>query len=225
MITMKPMLLINFKTYEQGTGKHALRLAKTADSVARKKKADIVLAVQMTDIEKISTMVSIPVYAQHIDPIEFGSHTGWILPEAVKQAGVAGTLINHSERRIEIKKIGACVQKCRELKLVSVCCAPTPSIAMKIAALGPDFIAIEPPELIGGDVSVSSSKPEIIKDTVDAVKRVDPHVRVLCGAGVHCKEDVAHALELGSVGVLVASAIVKSGKPEDVILDLIEGFG
>jgi triosephosphate isomerase len=222
---MKPMLLINFKTYEQGTGKKALLLAKKADAIAKKTKANIVLSAQMTDIGLVSSQVSVPVYAQHIDPIEPGSHTGWILPQAIKESGSMGTLINHSEHNIGMKEVSECVRKCKQLGLVSVCCAATPAIAKNIAAMGPDFIAIEPPELIGGNVSVSKAKPEVIKNTVDAVKSVDPKVKVLCGAGVHCMEDVAKAIELGSAGVLVASAIVKSGNPGKVIMDLIRGLG
>lgn len=221
---MKPMLLINFKTYEQGLGKNALSLAKVADSVARKKNVNIVLSVQPTNLQTITGNVSIPVYAQHIDPITPGSHTGWILPEAVKDAGAKGTLINHSEHNIDKKSISENVKKCKEIGFVSVCCAATPKIAKEIAAFGPDFIAIEPPELIGGDVSVSKARPEIISDTVKAVKGVNPNVKVLCGAGVNSAEDVSKALELGAEGVLVASAIVKSKTPEKVILNLISGF-
>ncbi len=221
---MKPMLLINFKTYEQGTGKEALDLAKVADEVAGKEDASIVLSVQPTDLERISGAISIPVYAQHMDPVTPGSHTGWILPEAVKEAGAKGTLINHSEHNIDKEKIEANVKKCRELGIVSVCCAATPEIAKEVAAFGPDFVAIEPPELIGGTVSVSTAKPEIISDTVEAVKSVNPEVKVLCGAGVNSSGDVKKAIELGAVGVLVASAIVKSETPEKVILDLISGF-
>ena len=221
---MKPMLLINFKTYEQGTGKKALALAKSSDSIARKTGVNIVLSVQPTDLKGIAGNVSIPVYAQHMDPIKPGSHTGWILPEALKDAGAKGTLINHSEHNIDKKSVSLNIGRCRELGLVSVCCAATPRIAKELAAFGPDFIAIEPPELIGGDVSVSEARPEIISDTVKAVKKVNPKVRVLCGAGVNSTEDVKKARELGAEGVLVASAIVKSNNPDKVIKALIEGF-
>ncbi len=221
---MKPMLLINFKTYAQGTGKKALALARIADSAARKKGANIVLSVQPTDLREVARSVSLHVYAQHMDPVTPGSHTGWILPEAVKDAGARGTLINHSEHNIDRKSISENVRKCRELGLVSVCCAATPKIAKELAAFGPDFIAIEPPELIGGDVSVSKARPEIISDTVRAVRGVNPKVRVLCGAGVNSAGDVSKALQLGAEGVLVASAIVKSDNPEKAMLDLISGF-
>jgi triosephosphate isomerase len=221
---MKPILLINFKTYEQGTGKKALAIAKAAEKVARQKGVKIVLSVQPTDLERVSSSVRLPVYAQHIDPITPGSHTGWILPDAVKEAGACGTLINHSEHNIELKAVKENVKMCREKGLVSVCCAATPQKAKSIASFAPDYIAIEPPELIGGDVSVSKAKPEIISDTVKAVKAVNKKVAVLCGAGVNSREDVSKALELGAEGVLVASAIVKSSIPEKVILDLVSGF-
>ena len=43
---------------------------------------------------------------------------------------------------------------------------------------------MEPPELIGGDISVTTADPSIVSDTVAVVKAVNPNVRVLCGAGV-----------------------------------------
>lgn len=221
---MKPMLLINFKTYEQGTGKKAVDLAKMAEKVSKENGANIVLSVQMTDINRVSRSVTCPVYAQHMDPITPGSHTGWILPQAVIEAGVKGTLINHSEHNIDLKKTEECVKICKENKIVSVCCAATPEIAEKIAKFSPDYIAIEPPELIGGDVSVSQAKPEVITDTVKLVKGVNPGVKVLCGAGVNSKMDVKKSIELGAVGVLVASAIVKSDKQEQVIVDIVGGM-
>jgi triosephosphate isomerase (TIM) len=224
MKKVKPMLLVNFKTYEEATGNAAVRLARAAQAVAKKSGANVVISVQPTDLHRVSSAVGIPVYAQHMDPVAPGSHTGWILPQAVKEAGAKGTLINHSEHNIDTAKIGECVKLCKELGLVSVCCAATPEKAAEIAAFLPDYIAIEPPELIGGKVSVSTAKPEVIKNTVDAVKRVSGNVKVLCGAGVHCAKDVEKSIELGAVGILVASAIVKSETPEKVMLDLISGF-
>ena len=102
---MKPVLIINFKTYEQGTGEKALKLARIASEVSKKTKESVILSVQMTDLNKISDSVKMHVYAQHIDPIEPGSHTGWILPQALKASGAAGTLINHSEHRIKLEEV------------------------------------------------------------------------------------------------------------------------
>ena len=91
-----------------------------------------------------------------------------------------------------------------------------------MAAFAPDFIAVEPPELIGGDVSVTKANPFIIEDTVNSVKDVNKKISVLCGAGVKTGEDVAKALELGADGVLLASGVVKSKDPKATLLDLIK---
>ena len=93
------------------------------------------------------------------------------------------------------------------------------------AQLVPDFVAVEPPELIGGDISVSKAQPELVKDSVEAVKAVSPDVKVLCGAGVKNGEDVKSALELGAKGVLLASGVVKAKDAEAVMRDLIKGLG
>jgi len=219
---MKPLLLINLKTYEQGTGRNALRLAEAARKFLNSNKYDIILAVQPTDISTVSKIM--PTYAQHIDSAEYGSHTGHILPEAVRAAGATGTLINHSERPLPMEEIEKNIQRAKQCGLVSVACAPDPKAVETIAKLGPDYVAVEPPELIGGTVSVSTAKPEIIEESVKLVRNANPNVKVLCGAGVNKREDVSIALKLGTVGILVASAIVKSEDPEKAIQELADGY-
>ena len=218
---MKKMLIINLKAYEEGTGHEALKIAKIAESFAGKD-AEIVLAVQQADIKIIVDSVGIPVFSQHVDPIGYGAHTGWTLPESIKQAGASGTLINHSERRIDFETLEKSVKRCRELGLVTVACADTPENAEKIAEFGPDYIAIEPPELIGGEVSVSKAKPQIITESVKRVKQFG--IPVLCGAGIKNREDVKKAKELGVGGILVASGVVKSKDSRKAIRDLLEGL-
>ena len=215
-----PILIINFKTYEQSTADNALKLAKICDEVAKETGASIAIAVQPTDIKEIVQNVSIPVLAQHIDGVKYGSNTGHILPESVKEAGVVGSLLNHSEDQYDMTNLKKTIERMDELSLSKILCANTPEKAGELQSLNPDFIAIEPPELIGGPVSVANAKPEVITDTVNIVTSCP----VLCGAGVNSKEDVEIALKLGAKGVLVASGIVKSQDPKAAILNLIEGF-
>ena len=221
---MKPMILINFKTYESGTGRKALEIAKIAEKVSKEKDVNIVLAVQAADIRMIADAVSIPVYAQHVDPIEPGSHTGWSLAKDVREAGAEGTLINHSEHRMEISQIEKAIDIVKEEGMKTVACAPDAEIAEAICVFEPDFIAVEPPELIAGNVSVSKAKPELITETIEMVRKVDGDIPVLVGAGVKSKKDVSRALELGASGVLLASGVMKSENPEKEILELIEGL-
>ncbi len=222
MKNIKPILLINLKTYEEATGRNALKLAAIADAFAGGG-VEIILAAQAADIRMVSERAKAAVFSQHVDPVKFGSNTGWLLPEAAKAAGAKGTLLNHSERRMDIATIRKCLARCREVGLRTVVCAETPEKAEEIASLKPDYIAIEPPELIGGDISVSKARPEVITESIRKVNAVE-RIPVLCGAGVKNGEDVRKAMELGAKGILIASGVVKAKKPKEVIADLLEGF-
>jgi triosephosphate isomerase len=166
----------------------------------------------------------IPILAQHIDPIVYGNNTGYILPEAVEDAGATGTLINHAEHKLTLAQIEACVAKCKELGFISIVCTNNVATSAAAAALAPDFVAVEPPELIGGDISVTTANPDVVKNSVAAVKKINPEVRVLCGAGVKNGKDVKKAIELGADGVLLASGVAKAKDPRAALEDLISGL-
>ncbi len=208
------MIVINFKAYRQGTGKQAEKLAKICSKFSKKER--IVVAVQESDIKTISKIRGITVFAQHVDAVEYGAHTGAILAEDVKKAGAKGSLLNHSEKRIPFKDIKFSVEKLKKLKMKSIVCARNIKEAKKIAKLNPDYIAYEPPDLIGGKISVSKAKPDIIKRVVQAIK-----IPVLVGAGIHTKEDVVIAKKLGAKGILVSSAVVKAKNPEKALRNLL----
>ena len=208
---------MNFKTYMEATGKRAIELAKVAEDVSRETGVTIIVAPQFTDIEPVSKTVDIPVFSQHMDAVKPGAHTGHVLAEAVKSAGADGSLLNHSERRINPPEIAESVKLCAEADLRSLVCADTTEASVGIAKMIPDMIAIEPPELIGTGISVSKARPELITESVNEIRRLNSRVKVLCGAGVTSAEDVSKALELGSEGVLVASGIVKSKDPRIVL--------
>lgn len=215
-----PLILVNFKTYAEATGKNALKLAKVAEEASLKTGICIGVAPQYTDIAPVAKEVSIPIFAQHIDSIEPGSFTGHILPEAVKEAGAIGTLINHSERKLKLAEIDATIVRAREVRLTSVVCTNNAAVSVAVAALKPEILAVEPPELIGTGISVSKAKPEVVTDTVERVKKVNPNVIVLCGAGITKGEDVAAALRLGTRGVLLASGVVKAKDPSKTLMEL-----
>ncbi|ALM76035.1 triose-phosphate isomerase [Thermococcus barophilus] len=217
----EPIIAINFKTYAQATGEGALRIAKAAEKVYKETGITIVVAPQLADLYRIAQEVEIPVFAQHIDPIKPGSHTGHVLPEAVKEAGAVGTLLNHSENRMILADLEAAIRRAEEVGLMTMVCSNNPKVSAAVAALDPDYVAVEPPELIGTGIPVSKAKPEVITDTVELVKKVNPDVKVLCGAGISTGEDVKKALELGTVGVLLASGVTKAKDPEKAIWDLV----
>ncbi len=117
----------------------------------------------------------------------------------------------------------AAIRRAEEVGLMTMVCSNNPAVSAAVAALGPDYVAVEPPELIGTGIPVSKAKPEVITDTVELVRRVNPDVKVLTGgAGISTGgEDVKKALELGSVGVLLASGVTKAKDPEKAIRDLV----
>ena len=221
-----PILFINFKTYEQATGEFAVKLAKAAEDVSSKTGASIVLAVQAADLRSVSQSVSLPVFAQHIDPVGFGSNTGKVLPEAAKQAGAVGTVLSHAENKQDNEFIEKALGRAKEVGLTVMVCAEDLERAKQIATMqpAPDLIAVEPPELIGGDISVSSAQPELITDSVSAVKGISPEIGVVTGAGIKNSADVSKAIELGTLGVFVASGIVKAKDQKGAIASLVAGF-
>ncbi|MBN2087553.1 triose-phosphate isomerase [Candidatus Peregrinibacteria bacterium] len=214
------MIITNFKTYETATGHLALSLAKIHEEVAKETGADIRIAVQAVDLARISHEVSIPVLAQHIDPVVHGGATGHILPESVKLAGASGVILNHSERRLKREVLEASIKRAKEVGLVTVICAETPEEGASFLEFDPDFIAVEPPELIGGDISVSTAKPEIIEH---ATKLIGSD-KLLVGAGVKNGADVRTCIKLGAIGVLLASGVTQADDPKAVLIDLVSGL-
>jgi len=213
----EPMIIVNFKTYLESTGKKAIELAKHAEKVSKETGVQIIVAPQFVDLAKIAESVDIPVFAQHLDPIKPGNSTGHILAEAIKEAGAVGTIINHSERQLHLSDIQASIALAREKGLISCVCANNPATSTAVAALKPDITSIEPPELIGTGIPVSKAKPEIITNTVTLVHQINKKMPILCGAGISQAEDVAIALKLGTLGVLVASGIVKAKNPYSIL--------
>lgn len=217
-----PAIVLNFKTYIEATGSRALRLAEIAENVFLETGVTIIVCPQFTDIPLITESLDVPVFAQHVDPIKPGSHTGHILPEAVKAVGVRGTLLNHSERRILLSDIDCAIQRAKEVGLLTLVCANNIAVASAIALLNPWAIAIEPPELIGTGRAVSKVKPEVVSGAVETVKKVNNNIHVFCGAGITSADDVEAALKLGAEGVLLASAYVKSKDPENALRSMAE---
>ncbi|MEM2839377.1 MAG: triose-phosphate isomerase [Thermoplasmata archaeon] len=221
---MEPIIVVNLKTYVESSGKNALSIARIAESVSKETGRKIIIAPPMPDIALVSSAVSIPVFAQHVDNVKPGSTTGFVPPETIKAAGAKGTLINHSEHRMIHADIDELINRCKALSLVTIVCTNNISVSKAEAVHEPDYIAIEPPELIGGDISVTDANPQIVSGTVSAIRSISKKVGILTGAGVKTGRDVAKAIELGTDGVLLASGVAKAKDPRAVLLDLCSGI-
>ena len=144
-----PAIVVNFKVYPEVLGKRGWDLAAMCARVAQDTGASIVIAPPLSDLARVAKLVRIPVFGQHADTAEAGAATGWLPPEALLEAGAAGTLVNHSERKIPHKNVASLIPRCEALGLEVVACADDLKEAEALARLAPDYVAIEPPELIG----------------------------------------------------------------------------
>lgn len=218
---MKRPLIINFKNYDEVSGEGAVKLARAAQAVAKKLKVEIAVAPPQPALALVAKSVKVPVICQHVDNEKVGSSTGYFVPEVAKSYGASGSLINHSEHRIEMNQIASLVERLRGLRMTSIVCAREPWEVMEISAFQPDFIAIEPPELIGSGRAVSTENPAIITKSIEAA---GSRSKVICGAGITGRGDVAKAMELGSRGILVASGIIKANSWAGKIAELAAGM-
>lgn len=218
---MKRPLIINFKNYEEVSADRAIKLAESASQVAEKLKIEIVVAPPQPVLALIAKSVQVPVVCQHVDNERVGPSTGFIVPEIAKSYGAVGSLINHSEHRMEMSAVASLVERMRKLDMASIVCAQEPQEVIEISSLQPDFIAIEPPELIGSGRAVSKENPSIITKSVQGA---GSRSSIICGAGITDKDDVAKAMKLGSQGILVASGVVKATSWEKKIAELASGM-
>lgn len=219
---MKRPLIINFKNYEEVSADKAIKLAESARQVAEKLKIEIVVAPPQPVLALIAKNIQIPVICQHVDNEKMGPSTGFVIPEIAKSYGAVGSLINHSEHRMKMSSIASLVERMKKLGMASIVCAQEPHEVVEISTLQPDFIAIEPPELIGSGRAVSKENPVIITKSIQGA--AGSRSSVICGAGITDKGDVAKAMELGSQGILVASGIVKANSWEKKITELASGM-
>lgn len=215
-----PLVIVNFKAYPESTGVNAQSLAKDIERLANEVNVNLAIAVQAVDLALIAASVSIPVLAQHVDGVGYGAYTGQVPVDILKPLGVDGALLNHSERRVSDDQIAAAVAQMKKVGMFSVVCAESVEECEYLSKFQPDLIAIEPPELIGGEVSVSTAKPHVISDAVKMLGKG----KVLVGAGIKNANDVKIAMELGACGILVASGVVRAPRPMDVLRDLCGAF-
>lgn len=216
-----PIVILNYKTYLESSGENALELARALKSASEESGITMVAAPQAADIYKIQDQISLPIFAQHIDPITPGGHTGSNLIETLIEAGISGSLINHSENRMKLADIDEVIQLCKQNDIESCVCTNNIATSKAIATFSPDAVAVEPPELIGTGIPVSQAQPEVVEDSVKGVKSINKKIKVLCGAGISTGDDMKAAMDLGADGVLLASGIVKAENPKEALLDLV----
>jgi triosephosphate isomerase len=209
-------VLVNLKAYPADP----VSVAEAAAAVAEVSGVDIAVAPQAADLARVAE-TGAETWAQHVSPVDHGSHTGSTLAQSVAENGAVGTLINHSEQRLKLADIDDSLAAAERADLETVVCANNPEQIAAATALGPDAVAVEPPELIGTGTPVSQADPDVVEDAVAAAEAVDPSVDVYCGAGISTGEDLVEAAKLGADGVLLASGVAKADEPRAALEDLV----
>jgi triosephosphate isomerase len=218
-----PQVVVNLKAYPQTLGEGAILLAKAAKALEERTGVIVAIAPQAVDL-RACVKAGARVYAQHVDHVLKPEATGWQSIGAIQDAGCEGTLINHSEHRVDKAAVDWYTDAATEAGLVSILCTRDAQESRLYARAHPSLVAVEPPELIGGDISVTTADPQVVRRSVDAVQRAAPGIGVLCGAGIKNGDDVAKAVELGAYGILVASGVTKAKDPARALADLARGF-
>ncbi|DAC63396.1 MAG TPA: triosephosphate isomerase [Candidatus Poseidoniales archaeon] len=213
------LVVVNFKTYESAHGVAAEELASIMGQIETD--ARMIAVVSAFDLSAVVSMApNLEIWTQHLDPINFGSNTGWLHPETAIQRGAKGTLINHAEHKVSIEHIAMLLDSVPEGFTVCACAADIDE-ARALSALQPDYVAVEPPGLIGGEMSVTTADPEIVSGTARAIREISKDVGILCGAGIKNGQDVVKAIELGTSGVLLASGVTKVKDAKSALEDLV----
>lgn len=218
------MIFVNYKTYEESSGDKALALTRQIEEASTESQIKIIPVVQALDVERILSSTKLEVWIQHLDPVDFGAHTGWIPPEEAASLGVSGVFLNHSEHKFanfdDLKNVN---EIALSANLKTLIFAGSIDELKNVVSLSPTFVAYEPPELVGSTTnSVARAQPEIISQAVEIAREMS--LPLVVGAGVSTIEDVRKCVELGSVGVAIATAVVKAPDPKAKLFELVEGF-
>ena len=215
-----PIFEIGFKAGLYGAA--AVELAVAADRVSVAYDVPIILSPQFVDIAAVARATSkLWVFAQHCDSLEIGRGAGSVLPEAIKEAGAVGVMLNHAERRMTLNELARTISRAEQVGLITMACADSPEEARAVAQLHPNIIVPEPPELIGTDTSVGNEMGEFIKDSVDMVKRIDPGILVFSGAGIRNGADVGAIMRQGADGAGASSGIINADDPAGMIEEMV----
>lgn len=203
-------------------GKKVLELAQHADEISQKYKVQIIFTPQSVDIYRVAKECPhLFVFAQHMDALPVGRGVGSVLPEAVKDAGARGVLLNHAEKPLGVDVIRQTIQRADEVGLASLVCAGSLNEVSVIAHMNPNIVLAEAPELIGKGVR-SQEDQKAIQLINQTVYKINPNIHVLHGAGITDEKDVYDIIALGAEATGSTSGIIKAPNPFDMLEKMIQ---
>lgn len=195
-----------------------MELAEYVDRLAVKYDFDVFFTAQHVDLPSIKAAAPhLIVTAQHMDGLARGRGMGHILPEALKEAGVEATFLNHAEHPMTVNQLAKAVTRADALGIITIVCADTVEEAAVIGKFAPDIMVCEPTSLIGtGTISDSN----YMTATNEAVKAASPTTLVLQAAGISSGQNVYDAIMSGADGTGGTSGIVAAEDPFATLDDM-----
>lgn len=215
----KPFFEIGPKVYLYG--ERAIELAVAADRLSQTYGVDVIFTAQYTDIHPIAEQTKhIHIFAQHMDPVLPGRGIGAVLPEALKEAGAEGVLLNHAERPLSLSDLNLCIKRASQVGLATLVCAGTPEEGAAVACLNPDIVLAESPELIGKGARTENDA-EAIREINQAIHSVRPDCLILHGAGISNDQDVYQVIKDGADATGSTSGILKAREPVEMLENML----
>lgn len=203
-------------------GQKVLDLARHADEISQKYQVQIIFTPQSVDLYRVARACpNLLVFAQHMDALAVGRGVGSVLPEAVKDAGAVGVLLNHAEKPLALEVIDATIRRADEVSLATLVCAGSMAEVKAVAGMNPNIVLAEAAELIGtGERSAEDQKA--IRAINEAVRQINPAIHVLHGAGITDEKDVYEIIRLGAEATGSTSGIIKARDPFEMLEKMIK---
>lgn len=212
-----PFFEIGIKNYLYGDD--VLKLALIADQVSKKYDVDIIFTTPIQEIRRVAENTeNIFVFAPYMDIIGVGRGIGEILPEGIKAAGAEGVMLNHAEKPVDIGTMKKAIDRSKEVGLISIVCADSIAEAKAIANLNPDILVAEPSDLIG---TGKASDMGYVKESIEAVKSVNPDILILLAAGISNGSDVYNVVAAGADATGSTSGLILAESWEDMADEMI----
>ncbi len=205
-----PYFEVGVKNYLYGDD--VLKLALAAEIASKQYDIDVLFIAPYADIRRVRANTRrLFVLSPYMDLLKPGRGLADVLPESIKAAGADGVVLNHSEKPIPFGQLRQSIERARQLELLSFVCADTISEAQAVAHFHPDIINPEPSERIGK--AADGIDLEFVKESIRAVKEIDPNILVEQAAGISNGQMVYDLIYAGAEAAGAASGICCAPDP------------
>ena len=220
VILQRPFFVVNPKSYLYGEKLH--QLAKKVDELCESYGFQSLFTAQLIDLSwVIQNCPHLIPCAQTMESLKPGRGMGHVLPEALAEAGVKATFLNHAENPMTIHELASTIVRAKEVGILTCVCADSVEEARAIAQLKPDIMTCELTSLIGTGQIASK---DYMQSSTRAVKEISPNTMVLQAAGISSGQDVYDAIIYGGDATGGTSGIVAAKDPFATLSEMFEAL-